>query len=157
MATTTQTKTIDGVAYAVTQLPARRAARLLNRLLRVFGPALGGLAGAAKGGASLETADLSSVGPVLEGLFARLSEDEQDHLINELLATATVDGKEVLPVLDLHFQGRLGALFKLVGFAVKVNFEDFSGGLIAAAKAAGLLQLKAGRGSEGSTTSPTTG
>lgn len=46
--------------------------------------------------------------------------------IRELLAGSSVDGGNLLPILDLHFTGRVNALLEVIAFALEVNFQDFT-------------------------------
>jgi hypothetical protein len=128
MSTATLERDIDGRRYAVTQLPAMRALRLLNRLGRIAGPALVGLVEGA-------SAPPGALGLAAEGVFERLSDEELEALVKELLSSARVDGKELLPQFDLHFQGRMGTLFRVLSFALEANYGGFFGDLVAAGRA----------------------
>lgn len=135
---TQESKVIDGMTFTVQQLPAMRALRLLNRLGRFFTPALASLVG---GGGKLGQADVGALAAAAGGLFDRLSEDELERLTKDLLETATVaiDGKDtgpVMPQFDLLFQGKMGAVLKLLAFALQVNYSDFSDALGGLAKLA---------------------
>ena len=122
----TQEKTIDGLRFAVTQLPAMKAFRTLNRIGRALGPALAKGLGALKG--KLGDASVEALGGAATELFARLSDDELEALTRELLTFCTVDGKPLMPQFDLVMQGRMGTLLKLLRFAFEVNYGDFFAG-----------------------------
>lgn len=100
MAQVTQETVIGGHKYSVTQLPAMRALRLLP----LVGKAL-------------------SQGP--EKMFLCLTPDELEQLTRELLSTARLDGKELLPQFDFVMQGQTATVIALLAFAATVNFGDF--------------------------------
>jgi len=137
-------RTIDGHVYAVSQLTASRGLEMFGRLAALIGPAA--LEVLARG-ASFDK-DLATLAPAAMALFARLKPGDLSEIAKELLAPATVDGKPLEKQFELHFQGRIMHLFKVLLFAVEVNFRDFRdalGGLVASQKAPGR--------SEGSSTS----
>jgi hypothetical protein len=124
-----KSRTIDGHTYEVQELPARLALRTLNRLSRHTLPALARAFGAAKS-ESLDDIDTGELGAALETLFEHLTDDELDGLTETLLKDVSlVDGKPLWAQMDVHFQGRMLALLKLLGFAIEVNFADFFGAL----------------------------
>lgn len=124
---TTQERIIDGHTWAVTQLPPTRSLKLMARLLKIVGPALGqGLSA----GADLDKADISAFGPAIEKLLLQLDGDTLDAVVKESLATARIDGQEALVGFEVTFHGRLVELLKGVAFALEVNYSDFFGGLV---------------------------
>lgn len=141
MATKAQEREIDGLVFEVAQLPAMRANKLLVRLGKVIGPALGKVSKLMQGGAkSIADAELSAVGEAIEALFDKLTPEEFEAVTKELLAGASVTGAEsvedggtggkkvpLLPVFDRVMQGRTVTLGKLLAFAFEVNFADFFG------------------------------
>lgn len=127
MSTRTQTKTIGSWVFGVSQLPGRRAIQAFNRLGRVMGPALSlflKALGTGKG-ASLETLDLGVLGDAIPAFFGGLGEDDLNFFINTFLETSTVDGKPLFPQLDLVFMGGTDTLYKVLLFAVEVNYGNF--------------------------------
>jgi hypothetical protein len=139
--------------YAVTQLPARRALKMLHKIGRVLVPTIAQALGSAsitdfssmKKMAGLELGDL---GKAAETLFDRMPEADFDALVTELVQGVTLEGKPLAPVFDLHFQGRILDVMKLLRFALKVNFADFFPDLAAQVAAV----QTAASSSEGSTT-----
>lgn len=131
----TREKQIDGHIISVTQLPARRAAKLLRRVMKVMAPALGEAAGpmlsAARDGgmAGVMRADVSQLGGAFERLFAQLDDDALDAIVFDreagALSTARCDGQELLPVLDAVIGADLLTLGKVVAFAMEVHFASF--------------------------------
>ncbi len=125
----------------LTQLPAMRSAGLLIKLGKLFAGGLGALARVAtgKGDVSVEGA-----GALLGDLLGSLTPADFDSLTRELLSLATVDNGEggqtsLLPVVDVLLQGKPFELFKLIGWALQVNYSDFSSAL----GALGFLKVKA--------------
>ena len=134
-------KQIGANTFAVNQMPAMRALKMSTRLGRLFGPAMAKLAGSGPP-ASLLDVDTSALSPAISMLFDGLTESEIESLTKELLATCEVqiDGKWVElfgknPVFDLVMGGDVLGIYKLIYFAVEVNYADFFAefrGLIAA-------------------------
>ena len=128
---TSDKRTIDGLEFTTTMLPARRASRLGARLLRLAGPVLKKLGGIKMGD------DVGQLIPALFVLFESVSDDELESLQAEILCGTSV--KMSLPgekkprnvdmvdgdMIDLVFTGRLATMYKAMKFAVEVNFSDF--------------------------------
>jgi len=114
-------RNIDGTLYSVSQLPASRGLEMFGRLSGLVGPAA--LEALAKG-ASLDK-DLQTLAPAAVMLFARLQPGDLSGIAKELLGPAAADSKPLAPVFETHFQGRIVHLFKVLLFAVEVNYRDF--------------------------------
>lgn len=138
-----QTTEIDGTTYKVYMLDPLAASDLLADIGHVLAPALGALGGALaseKGDGlkklldGLEEGEETHLDSAIEraviGFFDRFSKPKQRELIATLAKVTSVvmpDGKE--PQLDsiftVHFRGRLRAMYLWIGFAIKVQFQDF--------------------------------
>lgn len=146
-----KTKEIDGLIFTVQQMPVKRSIKLMHRLARAGLPALLKAVGPAKlegmgdGGLKglLESLDLSSFGDAATMLFDKFHEADLDHAMAELFEGSTVEsGGNLLPVLkafDVSIT-QPGTVLKALGFALEVNYGDFSGAFLAAA---GTLEAKA--------------
>lgn len=140
----TQSTTIGGREYQVTQLPAKRGLRLFNRLCRILAPSAAralGSSGDVSLGAILR-ADMGSLAQALSLLFDKLTEQEQEQIFKELLETARFReeaGGKSMPLweqFDVAFQGRLDEAYRVLGFSLSVNFGSFRTALSAAVSAA---------------------
>ncbi len=124
----TEKVTVDGIEFQTTQFPAMRAFELLARLVKSLGPAVGALT-------NLDpTMDLTHAGPQLMAGLATLNPAEAAKLVEEVLTctTALVDNK-LIPLnsrenIDVVFSSKLKMMFKVLGHALKVNYQDFSAG-----------------------------
>lgn len=138
-----QERVIDGQTFSVTQLPAMRALKMLSRLVRTLGPAAARLMdGAASAGGALGSGlgglaqmNVAALGQAVTVLTERLTEAELESITRELLETATVDGRLLMPSFDLTMQGRMGPVLQLLAFALEVNYGSFFGVLAASATA----------------------
>jgi hypothetical protein len=161
MPTETQEKDIGGRKFTVAQLPGTRGLHAFNKCVRYLGPALvTGIRGVTKDGAEDigskdSTLLLSALETALPRLLADMSESQFDDLRTSLLATAQVDVEveergvtitkryNVLEKFDLIFRGRVFDVYKLLFFAIQVNFGTFStdgsNGLLAIAQGAASL------------------
>lgn len=123
---------IDGVRFSVTQLGARAAMRLLPRIGRIVGPAIADATNAIPGG-NLGEADVAKLGGALGTLFDRLTPEEQDALLETLLqgARVQVEGKwaPLMESFDFLMAGKALTVYRLLWFALGVNYGDFTGAL----------------------------
>lgn len=146
----TKEKTIGDHAFQVTQLPATKARKLLTRLFKLAGPSVGkaleGLGKTLKQPGvqkkegegltiNLRDLDLSKLSDAITLLAQNVFEDDFEYVVAALLegerVRIQIDGK--WPVLtlessDLIFAGKLDQMFKLIAFALEVNFAGFFGG-----------------------------
>ena len=120
-----------------TQHAAMPGFKLMQRLGKALGPAMGQLKGLAL------KDDASAAAPALGALFGALNEDEFEALARDLLSGCMVTGvgpKVVnlnnLENINLVFGGRLLTMLKVMVFAAKTNFADFFKALGTTAKPA---------------------
>ena len=138
----TQEKTIDDRAVRCTPHKGRPGARLLARLLRHLGPALGALRGVdidlSNG---IQNVDVAELMPAIGRLFEILAPDEFDSLACEILSRCSivlpdVDGKlrqydlSKPAMIDDAFAGDLMLMFKVLGWSLEVNFSGFFHALV---------------------------
>lgn len=135
----TEEQEIDGLRVITTQFPAMYAFKLLARLAKSIGPVMSTFQGV-----SLNT-DLADLGPQLSSALSSFDPDEADKLVLEVLKCTSIwltDGPAHKVELsdrtkvDEAFSGRIMTMFKVLGFALKVNFSDFVTGIGQLAKAA---------------------
>lgn len=122
-----ESKDINGLHVTTTQLPALRALNLLTRIGKIIAPILGSMPHVK----SVKDLNTIALNAALGSLFAQLGEDEAARLARQILVATkvTVDGKFIELTTDnainLVFDGRLGDLFSVIGFALEVNFAGF--------------------------------
>lgn len=137
MALEMQTRKIDERDVNCTPHKARAGARLLARLVRHVGPALSKLRGIDV--KNIKDADIADFGPAVSGLFETLTPDEFDSLSVEILSRCSIampDDRGQLKLHDLSkpagiddaFSGELKLMFKVMAFALEVNFGNFFDG-----------------------------
>lgn len=113
------------IIATTTQLPALRSFRLLTRLGKLMGPAIGRLKGVGL------KSDMSALLPALMSLFDNLEPDDVDSLTLQILEGTVVEVGGRPTVLSSTegvnrvFGGRLFLMFKVMVFAIEVNFRDF--------------------------------
>ncbi len=130
---------IAGMKFGISPIVGREGLRVLRRLSKSILPAIGGALLAVNAGKSREERAVA-LGRTLErfipAVFADLTEDEMDALVDKLLATVVyLDGtsrQDVLPLLDLIFQGKTEALLRLLWASAAVSYADFFGGSLGA-------------------------
>ena len=149
----TKEKTIGDYTYRVSQLPASKARKLLMRLFKVAGPSLGKVLESLEskdGKIELQggpDVDLAKISDALALLATNVFEEDFEYVVETLLRDNRIeympDGKFIplnMELADLHFAGKIDQLFKLIGFALEVNFSSFfagSGGIASVLKRAG--------------------
>lgn len=125
-------RVIDGLEVSTVQLPAMRAHRLFWRLGKVAPYVLARL-----DFSKVDLNDFATLAPGVLELFGRLSVEESESLIKEILCatTVTVDGKVIAltttEMVDHVFSGKLGTLYVVVAMAIMVNYGDFIAGAFA--------------------------
>jgi len=147
-----QNRVIDGTEFICTQFGGTDGVVFLAKMGRLCGPALKELIEAVgtgdKGGSKgLGDADIGKVGAALALLFEKLDESEIYAIRDKLLRNAQVIRKDdrgdktivpLLPIIDEELRGRTMTFIKLLGFALEVNYGNFTGALQSAASAVGL-------------------
>jgi len=120
-------KVIDGEQYTFCQLPPKQSLKLLTRILKIIGPALGGVVSGGNVESILEL-DID-LGMIVSQLCNRLDENDIEYIVDMLLSQVLHSGKgDLSRVFDEHFGGRLPHLFKVVAAALEVEYGDFFGG-----------------------------
>lgn len=118
-------RTIDGIDFEVSPLPAFRALELFPRITGFF-------SGAAAELGSVQRDKGEAIAKAVAAL-AKSNPAELVALTKVLLegCVVTLDGKQamLLPVFDVAMQGKLFTVMKLLAFAVEVNYRDFFDGL----------------------------
>jgi hypothetical protein len=119
------TRTIDGHTYEVWPLPAWTALELFHSLTKALAPAVAGVA------ATEGPGGMAALSSSLERVLVQLPAPELTRISKQLLSGARVivngSSAEVNAISDVHFQGRVLSLLKVVAFAIEVNFPDFFG------------------------------
>lgn len=127
-----QKKTIDGFEIQISPLPALQATRVFHRLGKCISPSLAKGMGLVRGEkVDLASLELSSLGGAFSSFFETCSENDLMYFIDQLLGSAIVDNKMLKGVIDVVFQAKILTLFKVLVFAIEVNYSDFFKGLLA--------------------------
>lgn len=118
-------RSIDGQNYSAAPLPASQALRVLVRLTKLVGETV--LMIAAKGSKALEDIPADALQFAVQTLVDRLGEDDTERTIKELLATVRVADNDLTldRIFDSHFQGRIVHMFRVLQYALEVNYRDF--------------------------------
>ena len=132
-----ETKEIDGLKFEVTQFGAMKGFALLARLTKTIGPAFSVLSAADK------DADIMTLAPAIASALKNLDDEAAVQLAADVLRGTLATMKDGTPVrldnptnIDLVFMGKLTTMFKVLAFAVGVNYGDFfAGGVDAPAPA----------------------
>lgn len=125
----TEDTSISGAIYSVTQLPARRALKLLAKISKIIGPASGEF----MAGASSDNDEHFS--KAIKLLLSEIDDKTFDVFVLEMLQGTRKNGVEITQsVFDMEFAGDLNTLFLVLKFVIEVNFRDFleEGGIIKA-------------------------
>lgn len=134
-------KTIDDVEYVMYEMNPFKSSALLARMLKLLGKPIASIIQGVnkKDGQSIMEADFNQdmIGMAVEELSTRLHEKEieklmKDLLVKDLITYKTDDMEEFKKIANVenHFgKFDLLHLFKVVKFALEVNFENFFGGL----------------------------
>lgn len=144
-----KTKSIGGKNYEVYELGAKKGRQVLTRLLRLLGPALGGMS---EGKGDAEARIASALGKLVESL----TDADTDYFCDTFAAVTNVEMEGRMPLLsdvfDLHFKADYLNMFKWLAFCFEVNFGSFLAGL----GGPGGLAALAGKAAASSSESPKT-
>jgi len=164
-------KTIDGVTYSLVPVGGWEAIPLFHDLVSILGsmtPVFAELVAGDSKKPLLERFKLEKIFEALPGFLARASPAEIRKLTEQMLVSCTFrrplvkaakptspeEAQLLLPVFDLEMSGKLLTTFKLLAWAIEVNFSDFfSGAKLAAAARAAAASAEAQSKTEGSTDS----
>ena len=157
-------KRIGACEYQVRQLTVPVGRRLLVRLFKILGPAIGAAVGGLpedKGDdISIGALNTRAIGDAITLLADTITEDELENLC-EILADATEYSPEPdrwLPLKkdsEMHWAGRYFDMFKWIAFALEVNYADFLGaqgslgGFVSAVRKPGQSPSKSPKASTG--------
>lgn len=121
-------KNINGRKYLVTKFPARKSVHVLWELGRTGIPAFVKAITSMENIKSAERSiDGDSITQAFEMLFEKCDHDKIDYIMDEMLSMVFVDNQELLPQMDLVFQGELENLFKVLAFSFEANYGSFLG------------------------------
>ena len=133
-------KTIDTVHYTVTQFPPRKSMRILSKIVKIAGGPLSALLSSSDGTLDKEV-DPKLIGEAVMILAQNLGDDDLydlfkeicDSVIAKLPNGSKLAGGGLLKddKFDGHFSDpqALSRMFKVVIFALEVNYKDFLSGL----------------------------
>ena len=145
MARETKSRKIDGDEYTCTQFPPQKALRILTKLTKHIGEPLAVLMKAEKGETkNLLNKDISElfIGEAIAALGGSLGDDDLYDLAQEVCESVIINMKATKKtqisgqlegaIFDEQFTGPKGlkTLFKVVGFALEVNYGDFLGDIV---------------------------
>lgn len=126
---------LDGKSYEYKPLPVSKGLRVLTRLAKVVGPALGQLLGGAESLSSLvaSAGEGGDVGGAIVTLCEKLDADELDALCRDLASATMVQGERglvpLLPQWELHFQGDYTGLFLWLRWCLGVELGPLASAL----------------------------
>lgn len=138
---------IGGAVFTVSPLPAMRSFLLQPRIAPVLAEAGAILAEVAAGDADVLDLDVLELAPRIlprvGQIFAKLPPEELRAITRELLEGATMDGVLLFTgagdPFDVKLRGRTLDVWRLLWFALEVNYPDFFGAL-AASRSAGAVK-----------------
>ena len=134
MAREAERVSIDNFDYKIKPLSTSKSLKVLSRLSKIFGGPIGE---ALKNGDGLMDKDISDalpiIGTAVHALAERLDEDIVLNTVKDLLEGVTiVNGDKERPVnnvFEVHFEGNIFSLLKLVKSSLEVNYSDFFAGV----------------------------
>lgn len=116
-------KELDSEKYVITMLAPTSALKMLTRLIKLIGEPLSLLYGDSE-------QEVAKVLPkAVSALVSRLDENQVEGLVKDLLKCVVYHNQPLN--FELHFQGRLGHLFKLLAAVLEVQYGDFLGAMLA--------------------------
>lgn len=122
-----QEVTVGEDSYTITMFSPTKGLAVLTKLMKLVGEPLAQAASGMNEG-------IESVLPkIMNALVERLDEKQVENLIKEdLMSCVLFQNQPVKPIFDIHFQGKIGQMFKVCVEVVKFNYADFLEGVTAA-------------------------
>lgn len=125
----TESKTIEGKKFIVAVFPGLQGLRIKGRLVKLIGPALGGVAAGltiVKGKTVMESdvkiSKPEAIGKAIMGLTDRLDDESVIQLIMDLVAFTQIDGRPIdEAVFNLEFAGNYMVLYQVLFFVIETN------------------------------------
>jgi hypothetical protein len=119
-------KEIEGVKYEVFMLAPSVSLDLGVEIGKVLGPAFGALIDKASATEAKDVLDTDvNFADAAKLLFQNLEKGMLQNVILKLASVTHADGTPLDKIWEIHFRGKLGSLFKWMGFALKVQYSDF--------------------------------
>lgn len=143
-------KVIGNIEYEVRQLTVPVGRRLLMKLFKTLGPAVGAaLTGLPEdGGKDVGIGDMKTkaLGDAIGVLAETLTEEDFDHVCHVFTDTTQFsrESGKWLPLKieqDLHWAGRYMDMMTWLAFCLEVNYADFLGGQTGLAGFASAMQM----------------
>jgi len=134
--------TVDKTVYEIHEMAPSKALRILTRIFKLAGIPLGQFASSVDDNDSLlkKKVDTDLIGKAVEKLAENMDEETVHDTVFELLeCVRDKGGLEIDP--DIHFQGKIFHMLKVVKEVLTVNYADFFGGLSVVSKAARRLAV----------------
>ena len=125
-----ETRTIGGMEFIVTQMPGRESMRMFARLSKLLGPAIAEAVGSGNVEALLGK-KVESLGSAITTLLDDLDVVEFESITEAFAAHTTVKGDgqskhaPLKDMFDLVFAGKMGVLMSWLGMSITVNYETF--------------------------------
>lgn len=142
----------DFIEYEIRNLPTTQSLRVLNRINRLMLAPIGSIVSNLELNKAQSVLDSKlNVESACKLLSENMEEETVIKTIKELVSCATL-GTGMQIDFDIHFEGRLMHLFRLVTAILKVNYQDFFDGLTALKDTVAKAVAKAGQASTGSST-----
>ena len=124
------TRQIDEHKYDVSQFGASQSWKMLVRLSKIMGGPMSELLAKYDPKKKVSDQDLGDFLPAaVKSLLSNLDENSSLSTVKELCASCMVDGVRLEPIFDVHFQGKLGHLMKVLGFILEAQYGDFLGAM----------------------------
>jgi hypothetical protein len=121
-------KKIDGKDIIVTPFMGFVSLKYQSRLVKMIGPAFGGLANKAKALDNSADSIIDIVGTALNGLAESIDEDKFSEFMLELHSQTRIDGSEVnTETFNNVYAAHLSTMYKVIAFILEVNYSDFLG------------------------------
>lgn len=119
--------TAGQTTYDISPFTASRGLSLLQRLLKVIGPAAAAAIGSSleseDGAAEIETA---AFGSAVELLMKGLGEEDLAQLVQDLISDCTIKGQPI--AFETQYAGNYGELSRVLLEVLKVNYSSFFAG-----------------------------
>ena len=128
---------VDGELYQIAQWQVDKSLEILVWLTKTMGESFAGILQTGNSEELLDQDITELLAPAIANLVPKLNERDVQKKCREIVEEVLHEGRQI--VYDIHFQGRVGHLFKLMVEVLKIQYRDFFGALSASKPLGGVV------------------
>lgn len=118
--------TVGDITYTITTFPALKGLTYLQKLMKIFGPAIGQIISQASEEATEVEVEEEALSKAIALMSENLDKDDVATLVKTMVVEAVTISGQPVP-FDQQFSANYGALIKVITAILKENYSSFFG------------------------------